>query len=71
MTENDLKVLDTIGTPEYLKGSLSDSGLYSVFPSESLRTEVSPHTAEMDIPAHMVPPNPDDSDSSYSVPFLP
>ncbi|KAI9451936.1 hypothetical protein BJY52DRAFT_962283 [Lactarius psammicola] len=42
MTENDLKVLDTIGTPEYLKGNLSDS--------------------EMDIPAHMVPPNPDDSD---------
>ncbi|KAI9510018.1 hypothetical protein F5148DRAFT_658018 [Russula earlei] len=42
MTENDLKVLDTIGTPEYLKGNLSDS--------------------EMDIPVHMVPPNPDDSD---------
>ncbi|KAH8991683.1 hypothetical protein EDB86DRAFT_1036544 [Lactarius hatsudake] len=42
MTENDLKVLDTIGTPEHLKGNLSDS--------------------EMDIPAHMVPPNPDDSD---------
>jgi len=42
MTENELKVLDTIGTPEYLKGNLSDN--------------------EMDIPAHMVPPNPDDSD---------
>ncbi len=26
MTENDLNVLDTIGTPEYLKGNLSDSG---------------------------------------------
>jgi hypothetical protein len=26
MSENDLKVLDTIGTPEYLKGNLSDSG---------------------------------------------
>jgi len=35
-------VLDTIGTPENLRGNLSDS--------------------EMDIPAHMVPPNPDDSD---------
>ncbi|KAI0272726.1 hypothetical protein BC834DRAFT_922070 [Gloeopeniophorella convolvens] len=42
MTDNDLKVLDTVGTPEYLKGDLSDS--------------------EMDIPAHMIPPNPDDSD---------
>ncbi|KAI0000522.1 hypothetical protein BJV77DRAFT_1058100 [Russula vinacea] len=41
MTENDLNVLDTIGTPEYLKGNQSD---------------------KMDIPAHMVPPNPDDSD---------
>jgi len=28
MTENDLKVLDTIGTPEYLKGNLSDSGSF-------------------------------------------
>lgn len=26
MTENDLNVLDTIGTPEYLKGNLSDGG---------------------------------------------
>jgi len=26
MTENDLDVLDTVGTPEYLKGNLSDSG---------------------------------------------
>ncbi|TFY83643.1 hypothetical protein EWM64_g362 [Hericium alpestre] len=42
MTSNDLKVLDTIGTPEYLKGDLSDD--------------------EMDIPSHMIPPNPDDSD---------
>jgi len=42
MTSNDLKVLDTVGTSEYLKGDLSDD--------------------EMDIPAHMVPPNPDDSD---------
>ncbi|KAI0048740.1 hypothetical protein FA95DRAFT_1582084 [Auriscalpium vulgare] len=42
MTQNDLKVLDTIGTSEYLKGDLSDN--------------------EMDIPSHMVPPNPDDSD---------
>ncbi|KIK49075.1 hypothetical protein CY34DRAFT_70626 [Suillus luteus UH-Slu-Lm8-n1] len=42
MTEHDLKVLDTIDSPEYISGELSDD--------------------ELDIPAHMIPPNPDDSD---------
>ncbi|ETW79259.1 hypothetical protein HETIRDRAFT_420415 [Heterobasidion irregulare TC 32-1] len=42
MTSNDLQVIDTVGTLEYLKGDLSDD--------------------EMDIPPHMIPPNPDDSD---------
>ncbi|KAF8074712.1 hypothetical protein FPV67DRAFT_593762 [Lyophyllum atratum] len=42
MTRYDLQILDTIETPEYMKGELSDD--------------------ELDIPAHMVPPNPDDSD---------
>jgi hypothetical protein len=42
MTEHDLKVLDTIHSPEYISGELSDD--------------------ELDIPAHMIPPNPDDSD---------
>ncbi len=43
MTENDLNVLDTIGTPEYLKGNLSDTG--SSFPVRfrSFCTEVSVH----------------------------
>ena len=42
MTANDLKVLDTVETLEYMSGELSDE--------------------ELDIPAHMIPPNPDDSD---------
>jgi len=42
MTRNDLQILDTLETPEYIKGELSDD--------------------ELDIPPHMVPPNPDDSD---------
>ncbi|RDB15863.1 hypothetical protein Hypma_003653 [Hypsizygus marmoreus] len=42
MTKNDLQILDTIETAEYMKGELSDE--------------------ELDIPPHMVPPNPDDSD---------
>ncbi|PFH51002.1 hypothetical protein AMATHDRAFT_75200 [Amanita thiersii Skay4041] len=42
MTRHDLHVLDTIETPEYMKGELSDD--------------------DLDIPPHMIPPNPDDSD---------
>ncbi|KAF9564222.1 hypothetical protein CPC08DRAFT_631508 [Agrocybe pediades] len=42
MTRNDLLVLDTVETSEYIIGELSDD--------------------ELDIPAHMIPPNPDDSD---------
>ncbi|OCH86613.1 hypothetical protein OBBRIDRAFT_890364 [Obba rivulosa] len=42
MTKHDLEILDTIGTPDYLKGELSDD--------------------EVDVPQHMVPPNPEDSD---------
>jgi hypothetical protein len=42
MTRHDLQIIDTIDTPEYMKGELSDD--------------------ELDIPPHMVPPNPDDSD---------
>ncbi|OAX41032.1 hypothetical protein K503DRAFT_668189, partial [Rhizopogon vinicolor AM-OR11-026] len=42
MTEHDLKVLDTIDSPEYMSGELSDD--------------------DLDIPNHMIPPNPDDSD---------
>jgi len=42
MTRHDLLVLDTIETPEYMKGELSDD--------------------ELDIPPHLIPPNPDESD---------
>ncbi|EKM84105.1 hypothetical protein AGABI1DRAFT_110690 [Agaricus bisporus var. burnettii JB137-S8] len=42
MTHNDLLLLDTIDSPEYIKGDLSDD--------------------ELDIPPHLIPPNPDDSD---------
>ncbi|KAJ6616957.1 hypothetical protein B0H10DRAFT_2034921 [Mycena sp. CBHHK59/15] len=47
MSIYDLQVLDTLETPDYLKGELSTDGqLFS----------------HLDIPAHMVPPDPDDSD---------
>ncbi|TFK39452.1 hypothetical protein BDQ12DRAFT_681810 [Crucibulum laeve] len=42
MKRDDLLVLDTVETSEFLKGELSDD--------------------DLDIPVHMVPPNPDDSD---------
>jgi len=42
MTSQDLQILDTLGTSDYISGELSDD--------------------ELDIPPHMVPPNPDDSD---------
>ncbi|KDR68018.1 hypothetical protein GALMADRAFT_231656 [Galerina marginata CBS 339.88] len=42
MTRNDLLILDTVDTAEYMPGELSDD--------------------ELDIPSHLVPPNPDDSD---------
>jgi len=42
MTRHDLLVLDTIETPDYMKGELSDD--------------------ELDIPPHLIPPNPDESD---------
>ncbi|RXW20445.1 hypothetical protein EST38_g5401 [Candolleomyces aberdarensis] len=45
MTRNELLTLDTIDTPEYIKGELDDN--------------------ELEIPPHMVPPNPDDSDSAH------
>ncbi|KAJ3555129.1 hypothetical protein NM688_g2747 [Phlebia brevispora] len=42
MTPEDLEVLDTIGTMDYISGDLSDT--------------------DIDVPAFMKPPNPDDSD---------
>ncbi|KAJ7780219.1 hypothetical protein DFH07DRAFT_794230 [Mycena maculata] len=42
MSTYDLQVLDTLETPDFLKGDLGDD--------------------ELSIPAHMVPPDPDDSD---------
>ncbi|KAH9840070.1 uncharacterized protein C8Q71DRAFT_855366 [Rhodofomes roseus] len=42
MTKDELAVLDTIGTADYLKGELSDD--------------------DVDVPSHMVPPDPEDAD---------
>ncbi|CCM02570.1 uncharacterized protein FIBRA_04673 [Fibroporia radiculosa] len=59
MTRHDLEVLDTIGTPDYLKGELSDNGRMnrSMIPSPPLCL-----LTDVDVPSHMVPPNPEDSD---------
>lgn len=65
MTQQDLDVLDTIGMPDYLSGELSDTGRY--FPSLVAPCMLTCHI-EVDIPAHMVPPNPDDSDGSAPSP---
>jgi hypothetical protein len=61
MTSHDLQILDTLGTSDYINGELSDDGeQYNVFVMVmSIQLD-----AELDIPPHMVPPNPDDSDSS-------
>ena len=59
MTRHDLQVLDTIETTDYMKGELSDDGWSISWSVESPKWLL----AELDIPAHMVPPNPDDSDS--------
>ena len=64
MTRHDLQILDTLETAEYMKGELSDDGQ----PGFVLRSNVNFLTRrlEIDIPPHMVPPNPDDSDSKFS-----
>ena len=62
MTDYDLDVLDTIGTSDYVVGELSDNGLYitSLLMSySSLMRRI-----EVDIPLHLIPPNPDDSDGA-------
>ncbi|KAF8125397.1 hypothetical protein K438DRAFT_2151088 [Mycena galopus ATCC 62051] len=50
MSTYDLQVLDTLETADYLGGELASDGSFF-------------QTLDLDIPAHMVPPNPDDSDS--------
>ncbi|KAF5389129.1 hypothetical protein D9757_004882 [Collybiopsis confluens] len=56
MSKHDLQVLDTFETPDYIKGELSDDGRGPFCLSLDI--------GELDIPQHMVPPNPDDSDNS-------
>ncbi|KAJ3491373.1 hypothetical protein NLI96_g753 [Meripilus lineatus] len=60
MTQNDLDILDTIGTSDYFTGELSDSG--TVPRNEYAESSRFTSLADIDIPSHMVPPNPDDSD---------
>lgn len=63
MTEYDLDVLDTIGTTDYITGELSDTGALSHL---GMLSPNLPCQIEVDIPAHMVPPNPDDSDGTLN-----
>ena len=65
MTRHDLQILDTLESPEYIKGDISDDGLRIFeYPSRATGSNL---FAELDIPSHMVPPNPDDSDSALAV----
>jgi hypothetical protein len=59
MTRNDIQILDTLDTPEYIKGELSDDG----WSLNQVCFNMLRPSLELDIPPHMVPPNPDDSDS--------
>lgn len=68
MTQQDLDVLDTIGMPDYLSGELSDTGKCFFFTCCSMYADFEMYNVEVDIPAHMVPPNPDDSDGSAPSP---
>jgi hypothetical protein len=64
MTSQDLQILDTLGTSDYIKGELSDDGKRS----QIFILWLSAYSIlELDIPPHMIPPNPDDSDSSSTV----
>lgn len=60
MTDHDLDILDTIGTSDYIPGELSDTGQHQI--KFTSLTPTLYHDIEVDIPLHMVPPNPDDSD---------
>jgi hypothetical protein len=35
MTRHDLQILDTLESPDYIKGELSDDGTRTVFPLEN------------------------------------
>ena len=59
MTQQDLDILDTIGTSDYITGDLSDSGKTA---SGWLCGNVPTNFSDVDVPSHMKPPNPDDSD---------
>jgi hypothetical protein len=67
MSENDFQTLDTLDSVirEYIDGQLSDEG--TVFKTTRLcpRGAHITHT-ELEIPFHMVPPDPDDADSECS-----
>ena len=65
MTRNDILVLDTIDTSEYINGELSDEGASSN--NISSKTPKLTRITELDIPPDMVPPNPDESDSTPNV----
>ncbi len=60
MTDYELKALDTLDTPSYLNGILSDDGK-----PPAARLSHSCHDSDTDIvlPADMIPPNPDEHDS--------
>lgn len=63
MNRHDLLVLDTVDTADYMDGNLSDEGAYAISRLLNLHEPIRSN-AELDIPAHLVPPNPDDSDST-------
>lgn len=62
MSEDDLQTLDTLDTTDYIDGQLSDEGTILETRRPSLRTIHITRT-ELEIPFHMVPPDPDDADS--------
>ena len=62
MTKRDLLILETFNNSDvYLSGDLPEEGKHM----HQLRVyTIAEQWIELEIPAHMVPPNPDDSDSA-------
>ena len=65
MSKNELFTIDTIETADYIRGDLEDDGESSY--SVQLQYGELKHLlkVDLDIPLHMMPPNPDDSESSH------
>lgn len=59
MTQGELDTIDTFEIHDYISGELSDDGKLSVTRLSDIELN---RVIDFDIPAHMIPPNPDESE---------